>query len=83
MYMFRATIFLRASELLLTKLLLVFRSREGSEDRKGGGGVYNMSTLTPSDTSIDDSVKSGKVGKDVLLKYLNKTKPSRSVEISS
>ena len=48
-------------------------SHDGSEDRKGG----YRSTLTPSDTSIDDSVKSGKVGKDVLLMYLNKTKPSR------
>jgi len=47
-------------------------SRDGSEDRKGG----YMSALTPSDTSIDDSVKSGNVGKDVLLKYL-KHKPSR------
>jgi len=47
-------------------------SRDGSEDRKGG----YMSALTPSDTSIDDSVKSGNVGKDVLLKYL-KQKPSR------
>ena len=51
------------------------RSRDGSDGR-GAGGVY----LTPSDTSIDDSVTSGKVNKDVLLKYLTKvTKPPRSV----
>lgn len=48
-------------------------SREGSEDRKGGF----MSALTPSDTSIDDSVKSVTVGKDVLAKYLGKIKPPR------
>ena len=48
-------------------------SRDVSDELKGG----YRSTLTPSDTSIDDSVKSGKVGKDVLLMYLNKTKPAR------
>ena len=48
-------------------------SREGSEDRKGAF----MSALTPSDTSIDDSVKSVNVGKEVLAKYLGKIKPSR------
>ena len=48
-------------------------SRDGSEDRKAG----YLSVLTPSDTSIDDSVKSVNVGKEVLAKYLGKIKPSR------
>jgi hypothetical protein len=49
------------------------RLRDGSEDRKGG----YLSALTPSDTSIDDSVKSVNVGKEVLAKYLGKIKPPR------
>ena len=48
-------------------------SRENSDDRKVG----YLSALTPSDTSIDDSVKSVNVGKEVLAKYLGKIKPSR------
>ena len=47
-------------------------SRDGSEEKRAG----YLSALTPSDTSIDDSVKSVNVGKEVLAKYL-KIKPSR------
>ena len=51
---------------------------------KGVGGYHRdmlpqdpLVNLTPSDTSIDDSVKSGKIGgKEALIKYLTK-KPHR------
>ena len=56
--------------------------RDGSDERKGGGlhhlahhHHHHLSALTPSDTSIDDSVKSGQVGQGDLLRYLNRSRP--------